>query len=98
MDKKRVIVDYKNITQALLQRFTDTFPRGYDDDDIIRFKNAKGEWVFAVPMETEDTKYLVKISVELDRKVEAFLDDDDDDGVKEDISIDESELDDDDRE
>ncbi|MCC5916842.1 MAG: hypothetical protein JJU02_05880 [Cryomorphaceae bacterium] len=86
MDKKRVIVDYKNITQALLQRFTDAFPDGYDEDDIIRFKNVKGEYVNAVPLETEDTKYLIKIGVEMDRKVEAFLEDDDDD-------VDEKELD-----
>ncbi len=79
MDKKRVIVDYKNITEELLQRFTDAFPHGYDDEDIIRFNNAKGESVRAVPMETDDTKYLIKVSVELDRRVEAFLDDDDDD-------------------
>lgn len=78
MDKKRVIVDYRNITQEMLQLLTDTYPYGYDDA-IIKFKNAKGEWVSAVPMETTDTKFLVKVGIELERKVEAFLDDDDDD-------------------
>ncbi len=99
MDKKRVIVDYKNITSDLLQRFTDAFPHGYDDEDIIRFTNAKGESVRAVPMETDDTKYLVKVSVELDRRVEAFLDDDDnDDSSSDDLKdIGPDDLDDDDR-
>ncbi|TVQ77011.1 MAG: hypothetical protein EA358_07875 [Flavobacteriales bacterium] len=92
MDKKRVIVDYKNITDVLLRRFTDTFPHGYDDEDIIRFKNAKGDWVNAVPLETEDTKYLVKIGVELDRRVEAFLDDDDDDSSDRDLDISDDDL------
>lgn len=78
MDKKRVIVDYRNITQEMLQLLTDTYPYGYDDA-IIKFKNAKGEWVSTVPMETTDTKFLVKVGIELERKVEAFLDDDDDD-------------------
>jgi DNA-directed RNA polymerase subunit delta len=90
MEKKRVIVDYKNITEDLLRKFTDAFPRGYDEDDIIRFKNAKGEWVNAVPLETEDSKYLIKVGVEMDRRVEAFLDDEDDSSAD---AIDEDEVD-----
>ena len=76
-DKKRVIVDYKNITSDILELFTDRYPYGYDDEDIIRFQNAKGETVKAVPFETKDTRYLIKVSVEMDRKIEAFLDDED---------------------
>jgi DNA-directed RNA polymerase subunit delta len=96
MEKKRVIVDYKNITEEVLRRFTDAFPRGYDEDDIIRFKNAKGEWVNAIPLETEDTKYLIKVGVEMDRRVEAFLDDDDEDNsdsaIDDEVDLDEEEL------
>lgn len=80
-EKKRVIVDYKNVTQDILELFTDRYPYGYEDQDIIKFKNAKGENVSAVPFETKDTKYLIKIGVEMDRKIEAFLDDDEDDDV-----------------
>lgn len=76
-EKKRVIVDYKNVTPDILELFTDRYPYGYEDEDIIKFKNSKGELVSAVPFETKDTKYLVKISVEMDRKIEAFLEDED---------------------
>ena len=76
--KRRVIVDYKNVTQDILALFTDRYPYGYDESDILKFQNAKGELVKAVPFETSDTKYLVKISVEMDRHIEAFLDDDSD--------------------
>lgn len=76
--KRRVIVDYKNITQDILGLFADRYPYGYDDEDIVKFQNAQGAMVKAVPIETLDTKYLVKISVEMDRKIEAFMDDDDD--------------------
>ena len=75
-NKKRVIVDFRNITPEILDMFTDRYPYGYDDEDVIKFKNAKGEMVRAVPFETKDTKYLVKVSVEMDAKIEAFLDDD----------------------
>ena len=78
-EKKRVIVDYKNVTPDILELFTDRYPYGYEDEDIIKFKNAKGENVLAVPFETKDTKYLVKVSVEMDRKIEAFMDEDEDD-------------------
>ncbi|HAD96125.1 MAG TPA: hypothetical protein DCG19_01905 [Cryomorphaceae bacterium] len=83
-DKKRVIVDYKNVTPDILEMFTDLYPYGYEDD-IIKFKNAKGEMVTAVPVETDDTKYLIKVGVEMDAKIEAFLDDEDDDESEDDM-------------
>ena len=76
-DKKRVIVDYKNITQDLLQLLSDEYPYGFEDETIT-FTNAKGERVEAVQLETEDTKYLVKISSQLVTKFEDFQDDDED--------------------
>jgi len=79
--KRRVIVDYKNITQDILALFAERYPYGYDDEDIVKFQNAHGAMVKAVPFETEDTKYLVKVSVEMDRKIEAFMDDDEDDDL-----------------
>jgi hypothetical protein len=45
---------------------------------MISFKNSKGETVRAVPLETEDTKYLFKVSIEMERRMEAFMDEDDD--------------------
>src|SRR5690606_4092435 len=52
------------------------FPDGYDDSDIIRFKNAKNETVEAVEVRTEDTIYLVKVSTKLADRIENFEDDD----------------------
>lgn len=99
-DKKRVIVDYKNITADILELFSERYPYGYDDEDIIKFQNSKGETVKAVPFETRDTRYLIKVSVEMDRKIEAFLDEEDDEEIREPDSsaldeIDESAVDDD---
>ena len=77
-DKRRVIVDVKNVTQDILAMFADKYPYGYDDEDIVKFTKPNGETVTAVPFETEDTKYLIKIGTEMDRKIDAFLEDDDD--------------------
>jgi hypothetical protein len=53
------------------------FPDGYDDSNIIRFKNHKDETIEAVEVRTEDTIYLVKISTKLSDRLINFEDDDD---------------------
>ncbi len=63
---KRVIVDFKKLTPEVLKLLVDAYPDGYDDKDIITFRNSHGERVEAVEVTTEDTKYLVKISAKLE--------------------------------
>src|SRR5690606_6161819 len=73
---RRVIVDYAKLTNEILTLLVEKFPDGYDDSDIIRFKNAKNETVEAVEVRTEDTIYLVKVSTKLADRIENFEDDD----------------------
>lgn len=81
---KRVIVDYKKLTSEVLKLLVDKYPDGYGDDDVINFKNLKGETIEAVEVSTEDTKYLVKISSKLERTMADFDEDEDDDFDSED--------------
>lgn len=74
-NKKRVIVDYKNVTQDILTLFADRYPYGYDSEDIVKFTKPNGDTVRAVPFETLDAKYLIKIGAEMDQKIDAFLED-----------------------
>ena len=81
---KRVIVDFKKLTPEVLKLLVDRYPDGYDDRDIISFKNLHGERVEAVEVLTPDTKYLVKISEKLEVTManyeeEDYKDYDDDD-------------------
>ena len=69
---KRVIVDYAKLTNEILTLLVEKFPEGYDDSNIIRFKNAAGEYVQAVELRTEDTLYLVKISKSLSLFISNF--------------------------
>ena len=48
------------------------YPDGYDDRDIISFKNAKNETIEAIKVETDETIYLVKISTKLEQTMEDF--------------------------
>jgi hypothetical protein len=63
---KRIIVDFKKLTPEVLKLLVERYPDGYDDNDIITFKNSHGERIEAVEVLTEDTKYLVKISAKLE--------------------------------
>ena len=74
---KRVIVDYAKLTNEILTLLVEKFPDGYDDSDIIRFKNHKDESIEAVEVRTEDTIYLVKISTKLSERIVNYDEDDD---------------------
>lgn len=92
---KRVIVDFKKLTPEVLKLLVEEYPDGYDDRDIISFKNAHGDKIEAVEVLTDDTKYLVKISAKLEVTMANFdeddyeeFDDDDPDAIP-DFEIDE---------
>ncbi|MFN8324896.1 DNA primase [Flavobacterium sp.] len=82
---KRIIVDYAKLTGDILNLLVEKFPDGYDDSDVIRFKNAQNELIEAVEVRTEDTIYLVKVSKKLASRMEKFDEDDDLDAVVEPI-------------
>lgn len=72
---KRVIVEYSKLTRNILDMLIDKYPDGYDYEDIISFKNAKGETIKAVEVKTEDSVYLVKISSRLENAMEEYAED-----------------------
>lgn len=74
---KRVIVEYSKLTTDILDMLIEKYPDGYDYEDIITFKNAKGETIKAVEVRTEDTNYLIKISAKLENAMEEYTEDED---------------------
>ena len=76
---RRVIVDYKKLNNEILDLLVDKFPFGYEQEDIITFRNAQNEIIEAVEVRTEDPIYLVKVSKRLADTMESFQDDDDND-------------------
>lgn len=73
---KRVIVDYKKLTPEILSLLVEKYPDGYDDDQIISFKNAKNETIEAVEVRTEDSIYLVKVSTRLENTMANYDEED----------------------
>jgi DNA-directed RNA polymerase subunit delta len=82
---RRIIVDYAKLTGDILNLLVERFPEGYDDTDIIRFRNAQNELIEAVEVRTEDTIYLVKVSTKLASRMEKFDEEEDIDSVVEPI-------------
>lgn len=74
---KRIIVDYAKLTDEILNLLVEKFPDGYEDSDIIRFRNAQNELIEAVEVRTHDTIYLVKVSKKLATRIENFEEDED---------------------
>jgi len=83
---KRIIVDYAKLTGDILNLLVEKFPEGYDDSNIIRFRNAQNELIEAVEVRTEDTIYLVKVSTKLASRMEKYDEEEDIDSVIEPIT------------
>lgn len=75
---KRIIVDYKKLTNEILKMISERYPDGYNDKDIIVFRNKDNEIIEAIEVKTEDTVYLVKVGKKLADTLEDFLNQDDD--------------------
>jgi hypothetical protein len=73
---RRIIVDYAKLTGDILNLLVDKFPEGYDDSDIIRFRNAQNELIEAVEVKTDETIYLVKVSTKLASRMEKYDEED----------------------
>ncbi len=103
MNKPKVVKDYDKLDEAILEQIKLNYPYGFEKN-LITFKNAAGKFITALPFESEEKYYLVRMT-----RVEAqeIIDDDDDyddagnlrDEVKEeyeekhdDISIDSEEV------
>ncbi|NJB69760.1 hypothetical protein GGR42_000222 [Saonia flava] len=78
----RVLIDYKKLNHEIGALLIDTYPHGYGDDDIIAFKNSKGEIVEAVELKTKDVLYLVKISKSLSNFIANF-----DDAIEKELEV-----------
>lgn len=71
--KKRLVTSIHNLAPELLDELKQKYPLGFTDS-MIRIDKPNGDFFYAVPFETADIMYLVKIDV----KIDDSADDDDD--------------------
>lgn len=58
--KKRIIKAYEQLSDEMVERIKEKYPDGFDDH-LITFTNARGEIEVALPYETDDTYFLIKM-------------------------------------
>lgn len=63
--KKRLVTSFNNLPLELQEEVKAAYPLGYTDY-MMRIDKPNGDFFFAVPFETEDISYLVKIDVKID--------------------------------
>lgn len=73
--KKRVVISYENLSPELIEALKERYPFGFTDN-MIRVDRPNGEFFYGVVLETEDSSYLVKISVKIDDKAKEEIEKD----------------------
>ena len=84
-NKLRVIQDFEKVSTEIQEQIKLVYPEGFSQH-LVEFKNKDNETVFALPFETDDKIYMIRMSY---KKAVQLIEDDedyDDDGVlKDDI-------------
>ena len=60
MGKKRIIKSYEQLSEEMVERLKAKYPDGYEEKTIT-FTNPRGEIEVAIPFETEEIYYLIKL-------------------------------------
>lgn len=61
MAKKRIVLDYEKLSVEIVNRIKQEYPNGYKEN-LITFTNAQGRYVSALPLETEEIYYLIRMT------------------------------------
>lgn len=73
-NKPRIIKDFDKLEETIQEQIKLSYPFGFADH-LIRFTNKDGLYVSALPFETDERYYLVRMTVE---KAESIIEEDDD--------------------
>lgn len=63
--KKKLIISYKNLPDTIRDLFKEAYPDGYKEY-LQKTIKPNGEPIFVVPLETDDTSYMIKFDVKID--------------------------------
>ena len=69
VQKKRLVISYKNCPAEVVQAIKEKYPLGYGDA-IIKVQKPNGEFFHAITIDFEDSSYLVKVDVKIDNLTE----------------------------
>lgn len=67
--KRRSVVSFANLPEELQEEVKKLYPYGYNEA-MMRIEKPNGEFFYAVPFETDEVSYLVKVAVKIDDHVD----------------------------
>ncbi|MBP8992927.1 MAG: hypothetical protein KBG30_03835 [Bacteroidales bacterium] len=79
-NKPKVIQDFEKLSKEIQEQIKLTYPNGFSQH-LIQFTNKEGRFVSALPFETDDKYYLVRMTLDEAREIIYSDDDYDDDGI-----------------
>lgn len=86
MAKKRVVKDYNALSEEIVKLVKTRYPSGYAEH-LVTYNDKEGKKVSALPFETDDTYYLIRMTILEAKRIVKEDDDFDDDGqLKEDLA------------
>lgn len=74
MNKPRIVKDYDKLDLSVQEQIKLSYPYGFEGE-LMSFKNAEGKNVSALPFETDEKYYLVRMTVS---EAQSIIEDDDD--------------------
>ena len=63
--KKHIVTSYRNLTPEMQDAIREQYPLGFTDA-MMRVDKPNGDFFYAVPYDTDEVAYLVKIDVKVD--------------------------------
>jgi len=79
-EKTRIVKDYDKLKEEIAEQIKLAYPDGYSRH-LVTYTNKEGKKVSALPFETEDVYYLVRMTIQEARQIIIEDDDFDDDGL-----------------
>ncbi|MEQ9187130.1 MAG: hypothetical protein RLP15_05295 [Cryomorphaceae bacterium] len=84
--KPRIAKDYDKLTEDLTNQIKLEYPFGFEEN-LISYKDAKGNKISALPFETEEVYYLVRMTkAEAQQIIEDDVDYDNDGNLRDDFA------------
>ena len=69
MEKRRLVVSYKNCPEDVLEAIKKKYPNGYNDY-VMKVQKPNNDFFYAITVDTADASYLVKVDVKIDNLTE----------------------------
>lgn len=78
-EKKRIVKDYDAVPSDIIARVKMAYPDGFEDN-LVSYYNKEGIKISALPFETEDIYYLIRMTASEARQIIEEDEDYDEDG------------------